>query len=93
MIVVSDTSPLSNLLLIDRLHLLPQLFDQVIVPQAVWEELMKLTQFGVNLEPLTTADWLSVKNTTNMALVEKLLIDLDIVNIKTSLIAQHKLNG
>jgi len=39
MIVISDTSPLCYLLLIDLIDVLPQLYGQVIVPQAVADEL------------------------------------------------------
>lgn len=39
MIVVADTSPLNYLVLIDAIKILPDLFGQVIVPEAVWTEL------------------------------------------------------
>ena len=39
MIVVSDTSPLNYLVLIDATDLLPALFDRVVIPAAVVEEL------------------------------------------------------
>jgi predicted nucleic acid-binding protein len=39
MIVVSDTSPLCYLLLIEQIHLLPLLYNRVVIPQAVREEL------------------------------------------------------
>lgn len=39
MIVVSDTSPLTALLTVNESEILPQLFAEVIVPRAVWEEL------------------------------------------------------
>ena len=39
MIVVSDTSPLNYLVLIDAIDLLPRLFGEVYVPPAVIEEL------------------------------------------------------
>jgi predicted nucleic acid-binding protein len=38
-IAVSDTSPLNYLVLIDGTHILPALFDQVVVPQSVKLEL------------------------------------------------------
>ena len=38
-LVVSDTSPLLNLALIDRLELLESQFSEVMVPQQVWNEL------------------------------------------------------
>lgn len=39
MIVVSDTSPLCYLVLIDEAELLPKLFRQVVLPEAVVDEL------------------------------------------------------
>lgn len=39
MIIVSDTSPLNYLILIDCQDVLPTLFGQIIVPQAVLDEL------------------------------------------------------
>jgi predicted nucleic acid-binding protein len=39
MIVVSDTSPLNYLILIGQAALLEQLYERVMIPQAVWVEL------------------------------------------------------
>jgi predicted nucleic acid-binding protein len=39
MIVVADTSPLNYLVLIDEINLLPAIFGQVLLPQAVFQEL------------------------------------------------------
>ena len=42
MIVVSDTSPINYLLLIDQLDLLPRLFQQIIIPDVVRDEMLDL---------------------------------------------------
>jgi predicted nucleic acid-binding protein len=39
MIVVSDTGPINYLVLTDTIHVLPSLYGNVIIPQAVYEEL------------------------------------------------------
>ena len=39
MIVVSDTSPLNYLVLIDLQHILPELFERILIPAAVPDEL------------------------------------------------------
>jgi predicted nucleic acid-binding protein len=41
MIVISDTSPINYLVLIDEIDLLPTLFGEVIIPQAVLSELQR----------------------------------------------------
>ena len=62
MIVVSDTSPLLYLFLIDLIELLPQLYGQVIVPEAVMQE---MTAFGTPLAFRARAteppSWLAIK--------------------------------
>ncbi len=39
MIIVSDTSPINNLAVINYLHLLHQLYGTVLIPEAVYREL------------------------------------------------------
>lgn len=39
MIVVTDTTPINYLVLIDEIDLLPILFGKVILPESVWKEL------------------------------------------------------
>lgn len=41
MLVVSDTSPVTALLQIGQVRLLPALFDRVLIPQAVRDELLR----------------------------------------------------
>ena len=40
MIVVSDTSPFNYLLLLEAVEVLPQLYDAVIIPEAVQQEML-----------------------------------------------------
>ena len=59
MIVVSDTSPISSLFLIQQQNLLPSIFGQVIIPNHVFSELMILeTEFDYDLSELKSASWL-----------------------------------
>ncbi|MCB9331367.1 MAG: DUF3368 domain-containing protein [Lewinellaceae bacterium] len=78
MIVVSDTSPLSSLYLIDQLPLLPAIFGKIIVPEKVWEELLILeTDFGRDLSALKSASWLDVVPASDAAAVLRLQRFLD----------------
>ena len=42
MVVVSDTTTITNLLKIDLLHLVQKLYREIIIPQAVYDELAKI---------------------------------------------------
>lgn len=54
MIIVSDTSPLNYLILIGQIDLLPRLFDQIIIPEAVYDELSNVAA------PQRVQDWIAV---------------------------------
>jgi uncharacterized protein len=60
MIVISDTSPIANLIQIDKLDLLNRVFGEVIIPPAVHQEILGLSSFGVDLNAYTSATWISV---------------------------------
>lgn len=43
MIVISDTSPITNLIQIGRLDLLKMVFGKIIIPTTVYNELCQIT--------------------------------------------------
>ena len=62
MIVVSDTSPLNYLILIDYQDVLPTLFGQIIIPQAVLNELQHTrTPEKIKNWIITKPAWLEVR--------------------------------
>ena len=62
MIVISDTTPLNYLVLIERQDLLAQLFERVIIPQAVWAELqVEGTPESVRAWLADQPDWLEIR--------------------------------
>ena len=77
--VVSNTSPLSSLARIGRLNLLREILGNVILPQAVFEELEALDDADAReaLRSGFTQGWLSVENVTNLPLVVELNRRLD----------------
>lgn len=74
MLVVSDTSPITNLLRIGRLGLLHDVFGQVIIPQTVYDELCELPhqQLAIDGEP-----WLIIRSAGQLNLVTTLKEELD----------------
>lgn len=77
MIVISDTSVISNLIIIDRLDLLGDLFSEIIIPQAVETEILKLEEFDIDITQFKNADWISVQNPLNKRMEKELLRSLD----------------
>lgn len=77
MIVVSDTSPLCYLLLIDLVDLLPQLYGQVIIPESVCNELLNSdAPEAVKSWMAQPPIWLDVQTVTGE--IDRTLNDLDL---------------
>lgn len=72
MIVISDTSVITNLAAIQHLPLLPQLYRQVIIPEAVYRELADIDPPVPGTLEAQTADWLQVKQVTELSVVQRL---------------------
>ena len=74
MLVVSDTSPVTNLLQIDQLDLLRLLFGEIIVPESVFAELYELPRQRVALD---SESWIHIQLVTQPELVGALQAELD----------------
>ena len=77
MIVVSDASPLIGLASIGRLDLLRDVFERVLVPEAVYQEAVHdIGRPGA--EAVLDAAWIIRHEVTNRVLVEALALDVDV---------------
>jgi len=74
MIVISDTSPITNLIQIDCLDLLNVVFGKIIIPQTVYNELCELAE---QKKILDDQDWISVVSAENRLAITQLETQLD----------------
>lgn len=65
MIVVSDTTPLISLLKINRIDLLEKLFGDVLIPQAVFDELTADERFQLEANRIRQTKFIAVKPVNN----------------------------
>lgn len=77
MIVVSNTSPLTNLAAIGQFDLLRRLFGQVHIPDAVWSELNADGKRWPGSLEVEKAAWITRHSIQNQPLVTALSRDLD----------------
>ena len=75
MIVISDTSAISNLLQIGRIEILKSLYGKIYISPAVQRELYL---YGDHSEQIEKLDWVEIKYPKNQKLVQQLLKDLDL---------------
>ena len=66
MIVVSDTTPLISLLKINQLDLLEKLFGEVLIPEAVFNELTVDERFQLEAKVIRQKEFIAVKPVNNL---------------------------
>ncbi len=75
--VVSNSSPLINLARIGKLTLLRELFGVLIVPDAVWQEVVVEGAGQPGADEVRSAAWIQRQAVMNTQLVQALQQDLD----------------
>jgi predicted nucleic acid-binding protein len=74
--VVVDASPLIALARIERLELLQKMFGGVVVPSAVWREVVAAGSDKTGASQVATADWICRQDVVDQSAVEHLRRDL-----------------
>jgi predicted nucleic acid-binding protein len=74
-IIISDTSPLSGLAIINQLSILPKLYQKIIIPTAVKKELTFPENPQFIIDSINNANWLEERIPTNISLINSLQID------------------
>lgn len=77
MIVVSNTSPLTNLAAIGQFDLLRQMYGQLYIPEGVWSELNAGGKRWPGCAEVEAANWIERRRVENQPLVTALMRDLD----------------
>jgi predicted nucleic acid-binding protein len=77
MTIVSNTSPIINLAWINKLDLLHKLFGEIVIPEAVWREVVVDGAGQPGADEVKTATWIKTQDVTNKALVQALRQELD----------------
>lgn len=72
MTIVSNTSPISNLAKVGQLGLVQQLYGTVLIPNAVYEELLDERAGETVITAVQLAVWLEVHSVQNQELVNEL---------------------
>lgn len=90
MIVVSDTTPLIGLASINRLDLLKELFEEVYIPQAVFDETVTFGRENSKAKQLVSnASWIHVVEVKDRLAVNVLLDEMDLGEVETIVLASE----
>lgn len=77
MIIVSDTTAISNLVQIGEIDLLPKIYGEVTIPGGVHDELLVLANLGIPIDKVLASNWLFIKTVEATDLYRDLLTELD----------------
>lgn len=77
MLIVSNTSPLSNLAVIGQLPLLQTLYPTILIPPIVQAELLCFPEIQPIVSTHITTGWLQIQNPNNLPLLQTLNQTLD----------------
>lgn len=86
---IVNATPLIALSLIDRLDLLRTLFDDVIVPAEVYNEVVAQGAGKPGAEALARADWLQVVPSPSVSAIDPMLTGLDAGEMAVLLLARQ----
>jgi uncharacterized protein len=71
-IIVSDTSPIANLIVVESINLLPQLFGTIVIPAMVYQELLANGESHPVTQTVRRVDWLQVRAVSDLSQVAAL---------------------
>ena len=71
MLVVSNSSVLINLAILGRLRLLEMKFSEIVVPKAVWQEVVVDGKGKPGAKEVGKSSWIKMKNIKDKLLVER----------------------
>ncbi|BAY39477.1 hypothetical protein NIES2111_38530 [Nostoc sp. NIES-2111] len=81
MIIVSDTSPITNLAAIGQLDLLRQLYSSVTIPKAVYDEMVSLDKVVPGTVEVQTLSWIKVQAIVDSQKVREILESQDNIDL------------
>ena len=90
MIVVSNASPIMNLAVIGQLNLLERLYRKVLIPEAVFQELLAIGPEKLGGVKVQEILWLEKRAISKRSLADSLLMELDLGEIEEIILAMER---
>ena len=89
MIVLSDSGPLIALSKINHLDILRRFFDKIIIPEAVWTEVVEKGEGRPGSKEVQEAGWIEVRKAKNIVGIEALRHDIGKGESETIILAKE----
>jgi predicted nucleic acid-binding protein len=89
MIVVSNSSPLIALAKIGKLYILRELFGEIVIPKAVWNEVVVKGKGKPGAEEVEKAEWIQVREVRDRLSVEVLKGEIEVGEAEAIVLAKE----
>ena len=76
MIIVSNTSPIITLAAVDHLNILQKLYHKIIIPEAVYREIVVTGAGQPGSKEVLKLDWITTQKVSNKSLAKALQYEL-----------------
>jgi len=70
MLIVSNTSPLSNLAVIGEISILQQIYPKILIPPIVYTELINFPKIQPTIASLVNLGWLELQAPKNLQFIQ-----------------------
>ena len=90
MSIVVNSTPLISLAIIRQLDLLPMIFGEVIVPRAVYDEIIVNGRGKAGYQQLANIGWFHIADAENIELKRSIMVQLDEGEAEVITIAKEK---
>lgn len=87
--VIANATPLIAFALLERLDLLRQMFDEIVVPATVYEEVTARGSDRPGAVAISQADWLQIASPKAEPTIEPMLLGLDAGEMEVLLLARE----
>lgn len=78
-----------NLAAVEQLSLLQRLYDRVVIPEAVVQELLVTDSERLVVPAIQTLSWIETRSVANRSLVDSLLLELDAAEAEAIVLAME----
>lgn len=89
MIVLSDSGPLIALSKINYLYILSEFFNDIVIPQAVWTEVVEKGKGRPGCKEVKDANWILINEVKNILGIEALKHEIGIGESETIILAKE----
>ena len=78
MLIVSNTSPIMNLAVVEQLKLIEKIYGKILIPRGVLREILAAVDLFPEIQRIEKLPWIEIREISNKSFLDILLLELDL---------------